>query len=337
MRSLRGAFTQTYRKVSLPHALPVIFAGVKAALAFEVIVRSALGAPRLPRPRVGRPQVHLLARGRGVGRARSASRPATRPRMAAAKTPASTRAQLGTCSRVSGTSSSSRKRNSARNANGASTAPATRSHSGRPSQPVLPASSRVGRGRRAPSPRARGHLPSPSRLQSGLPDHRGPDKPPGESLVASTTHHCSATSLTPWSRFSPGCPTSREIVPTARRAHRPTDAQGPGRGLTALMPQALSPAGVVVTQAQSGPRPRPAGDSEAMVRRISGADDSGEERNHRDPHAPPHPMSAWRSPKQSLGPGSPGPVVGLDALEGGQPDAGAECVAGQRTAARPPV
>ena len=37
MRSLKATRWQTFRKVSLPHALPVIFAGVKAALTFAVI------------------------------------------------------------------------------------------------------------------------------------------------------------------------------------------------------------------------------------------------------------------------------------------------------------
>lgn len=37
MRSLKATPMQTFRKVSLPHALPVIFAGVKAALTFAVI------------------------------------------------------------------------------------------------------------------------------------------------------------------------------------------------------------------------------------------------------------------------------------------------------------
>jgi NitT/TauT family transport system permease protein len=37
MRSIRATPMQTFRKVSLPHALPVIFAGVKAALTFAVI------------------------------------------------------------------------------------------------------------------------------------------------------------------------------------------------------------------------------------------------------------------------------------------------------------
>lgn len=37
MRSIKATPLQTFRKVSLPHALPVIFAGVKAALTFAVI------------------------------------------------------------------------------------------------------------------------------------------------------------------------------------------------------------------------------------------------------------------------------------------------------------
>ncbi|EYD75323.1 Hydroxymethylpyrimidine ABC transporter, transmembrane component [Rubellimicrobium mesophilum DSM 19309] len=37
MRSLRATPLQTFWKVSLPHALPIIFAGVKAALTFAVI------------------------------------------------------------------------------------------------------------------------------------------------------------------------------------------------------------------------------------------------------------------------------------------------------------
>jgi len=37
MRSLRATPLQTFRKVSFPHALPLIFAGVKAALTFAVI------------------------------------------------------------------------------------------------------------------------------------------------------------------------------------------------------------------------------------------------------------------------------------------------------------
>lgn len=37
MRSLRATSAQTFFKISLPHALPVIFAGVKAALTFSVI------------------------------------------------------------------------------------------------------------------------------------------------------------------------------------------------------------------------------------------------------------------------------------------------------------
>ena len=37
MRSLRASRTQTFRKLSLPHALPVISAGVKTALTFAVI------------------------------------------------------------------------------------------------------------------------------------------------------------------------------------------------------------------------------------------------------------------------------------------------------------
>lgn len=37
MRSIRASSAQTFFKVSLPHALPVIFAGVKAALVFSVI------------------------------------------------------------------------------------------------------------------------------------------------------------------------------------------------------------------------------------------------------------------------------------------------------------
>jgi len=37
MRSIKATSLQTFRKVSLPHALPVIFAGVKAALTFAVI------------------------------------------------------------------------------------------------------------------------------------------------------------------------------------------------------------------------------------------------------------------------------------------------------------
>jgi NitT/TauT family transport system permease protein len=37
MRSIRASRLQTFWKVSLPHALPVIFAGVKAALTFSVI------------------------------------------------------------------------------------------------------------------------------------------------------------------------------------------------------------------------------------------------------------------------------------------------------------
>lgn len=37
MRSIRATQLQTFYKVSLPHALPVIFAGVKAALTFAVI------------------------------------------------------------------------------------------------------------------------------------------------------------------------------------------------------------------------------------------------------------------------------------------------------------
>lgn len=37
MRSIRATPMQTFRKVSLPHALPVIFAGIKAALTFAVI------------------------------------------------------------------------------------------------------------------------------------------------------------------------------------------------------------------------------------------------------------------------------------------------------------
>lgn len=37
MRSIRATPLQTFRKVSLPHALPVIFAGIKAALTFAVI------------------------------------------------------------------------------------------------------------------------------------------------------------------------------------------------------------------------------------------------------------------------------------------------------------
>src|SRR5690606_39691938 len=35
MRSIKATPLQTFRKVSLPHALPVIFAGVKAALRSE--------------------------------------------------------------------------------------------------------------------------------------------------------------------------------------------------------------------------------------------------------------------------------------------------------------
>jgi NitT/TauT family transport system permease protein len=37
MRSIRASRMQTFFKVSLPHALPIIFAGVKAALVFSVI------------------------------------------------------------------------------------------------------------------------------------------------------------------------------------------------------------------------------------------------------------------------------------------------------------
>ena len=37
MRSIKATPLQTFRKVSLPHALPIIFAGVKAALTFAVI------------------------------------------------------------------------------------------------------------------------------------------------------------------------------------------------------------------------------------------------------------------------------------------------------------
>ncbi|PZX36764.1 NitT/TauT family transport system permease protein [Roseinatronobacter thiooxidans] len=37
MRSIKATPLQTFRKVSLPHALPVIFAGIKAALTFAVI------------------------------------------------------------------------------------------------------------------------------------------------------------------------------------------------------------------------------------------------------------------------------------------------------------
>lgn len=37
MRSLRATSAQTFYKISLPHALPVIFAGIKAALTFAVI------------------------------------------------------------------------------------------------------------------------------------------------------------------------------------------------------------------------------------------------------------------------------------------------------------
>lgn len=37
MRSIKATQVQTFYKVSLPHALPVIFAGVKAALTFAVI------------------------------------------------------------------------------------------------------------------------------------------------------------------------------------------------------------------------------------------------------------------------------------------------------------
>jgi NitT/TauT family transport system permease protein len=37
MRSLRATSTQTFWKISLPHALPIIFAGVKAALTFAVV------------------------------------------------------------------------------------------------------------------------------------------------------------------------------------------------------------------------------------------------------------------------------------------------------------
>lgn len=37
MRSIRATPMQTFRKVSLPHALPLIFAGIKAALTFAVI------------------------------------------------------------------------------------------------------------------------------------------------------------------------------------------------------------------------------------------------------------------------------------------------------------
>jgi NitT/TauT family transport system permease protein len=37
MRSLRARSTQIFWKISLPHALPIIFAGVKAALTFAVI------------------------------------------------------------------------------------------------------------------------------------------------------------------------------------------------------------------------------------------------------------------------------------------------------------
>lgn len=37
MRSIRASSFQTFFKVSLPHALPIIFAGIKAALVFSVI------------------------------------------------------------------------------------------------------------------------------------------------------------------------------------------------------------------------------------------------------------------------------------------------------------
>jgi NitT/TauT family transport system permease protein len=37
MRSIRATPMQTFWKVSLPHALPIIFAGIKAALTFAVI------------------------------------------------------------------------------------------------------------------------------------------------------------------------------------------------------------------------------------------------------------------------------------------------------------
>lgn len=37
MRSLRATPSQTFWKISLPHALPIIFAGVKAALTFAVV------------------------------------------------------------------------------------------------------------------------------------------------------------------------------------------------------------------------------------------------------------------------------------------------------------
>jgi NitT/TauT family transport system permease protein len=37
MRSIRASNMQTFFKVSLPHALPIIFAGIKAALVFSVI------------------------------------------------------------------------------------------------------------------------------------------------------------------------------------------------------------------------------------------------------------------------------------------------------------
>ncbi len=37
MRSIRASSLQTFRRVSLPHALPIIFAGVKAAFVFSVI------------------------------------------------------------------------------------------------------------------------------------------------------------------------------------------------------------------------------------------------------------------------------------------------------------
>ncbi len=37
MRSIRATRLQTFRRVSLPHAMPVIFAGIKAAFVFSVI------------------------------------------------------------------------------------------------------------------------------------------------------------------------------------------------------------------------------------------------------------------------------------------------------------